>query len=58
MMLNQRIVTVKITRKELCNLMLACTCAKHNAGDDGAKWAALHDTLKEQLDAFDEKVVK
>lgn len=58
MMLNQRIVTVKITRKELCDLMLACTCAKHNAGDSGEKWQKLHDTLKEQLDAFDEKVVK
>ena len=55
MMLNQKTVTIKMKRIELCDLILACTNAMQNANDGGEKWKKLHDMLKEQLDAFDEK---
>lgn len=58
MMLNQKTMTIKLRRIDVCNLLLACTCAKSNANDGGEKWQKLHDTLKEQLEAFDEKAVK
>lgn len=45
--------TLKVTRIEICDLMLACMAAKEQANDGGAKWAKLHDNLKAQLDALD-----
>ncbi len=55
MMLNQKSVNITITRKDLCDLMLACTNAKICANDGGKKWEQLRNILKEQLNAFDEK---
>lgn len=54
--LNQRTVTVKISRIELCDLLLACTSAQYQANDGGEKWKRLHDKLKSQLDDFDKKI--
>ena len=70
MITNGMTVHVKMTRRELCDLMMACTGIKFNfmddlnkATDEDAKkiaeggirkWERLHDMLKEQLDAFDE----
>ena len=51
--LNQRTVTVKIKRAELCDLLLACTLI--DRASDGQKWAKLHDKLKAVLDDFDRK---
>lgn len=45
--------TLKVTRIEICDLMLACINAQYAANDGGAKWAKLHDSLKAQLDALD-----
>lgn len=45
--------TLKVTRIEICDLMLACLTAQAQANDGGAKWAKLHDSLKAQLDAMD-----
>lgn len=52
--LNQKTVTVKLRRIDLCDLMLACTAI--NEGDpETKKWAELHDKLKEILSDFDAK---
>ena len=59
-MTNGKTVNVKITRKELCDLLCACTTIRLAAMNRGTeetatKWGKIHDKLKEQLDAFDEK---
>ena len=48
MNLNQRTVTIKVTRAELIDLMLLCAVI-----DDG-KWLKLHDKLREQAIKADE----
>jgi len=56
--LNQKTVTLKIRRIDLCDLMLACTAIQTSAetdGETGRKWAELHDRLKAVLDDFDQK---
>lgn len=56
---NQRTVNVKLTRKELDDLILACTemvWERQNYGGTGEKWKALRDKLAEQRDAFDAKI--
>ncbi len=56
--LNQRTVTLKLTRAEVCDLLVGCTAISEsleNKGDTSAKWEALHDKIKAVLDAFDEK---
>lgn len=58
MTLNQRTMTVKLRRNDVCDLLLACTCAGRNAEDGGEKWKRLHDVLMEQLNTFDEKAVE
>lgn len=55
---NSRIVTVKLSRVELCYLMTATTSIAQmlqQEGHSASKWEALHDNLREQLDAFDKK---
>lgn len=44
--------TLNLTRSELCDLLLATTCAK-NASNTPKKWKALHDEIKKQLDEQD-----
>ena len=51
-MRNHRTVNVKITRIELCKLILACDSIKFGAQG----WAELKEKLKQQLDAFDAKL--
>lgn len=52
---NHRTANVKISRRELCDLLLATAIlAKRNP--EGEKWSNLHDTLKDQLDALDAKL--
>ena len=58
-MRNHRTVNVKITRIELCKLIIACTALnfeleKENHSAQG--WAELREKLKQQLDAFDAKL--
>ena len=56
--LNQKTVTVKIKRIELCDLILSCTACSISAkesGETGKKWDDLHDKLKAILDEFDKK---
>lgn len=54
-MTNEKIVTVKIKRIELCDLLLACTALDDVIDENTTKWAKLHDKLKEILDDFDSK---
>lgn len=55
MTLNARTVNVKITRLELCDLLLACTALDNETPADTQKWGKLHDKLKNILDEFDQK---
>ena len=55
---NSKTVTVKISRRELCDILIATTSIANSLKDEGhtaRKWESLHDKLKEQLAAFDEK---
>lgn len=53
-MRNSKTITVKMTRRDLCDVLMSLT---HTHIDSGAeKWKKLHDKLKEILDAFDEKI--
>lgn len=53
--LNQKTVTVKMKRIELCDLLMACTALDEETNADNRKWAKLHDKLKAVLDEFDSK---
>jgi hypothetical protein len=56
--LNQKTVTCKLKRIEVCDLLIACTAISSAAkkdGETGHKWDNLHDKLKQILDSFDEK---
>lgn len=53
--LNQKTVTVKMKRIDLCDLMLACTVLDNATDENTTKWARLHDQLKEIIDDFDSK---
>ena len=50
---NQKTVTLKLKRIDVCDLMLACTAIAEETGAN--KWNELHDNLLAILDAFDEK---
>lgn len=53
---NQKMMTIKLRRRDVCDLMTACAWA---AVDNGvlsdSKWRDLHEVLREQLDEFDSK---
>lgn len=54
--LNQKTVTLKLKRIEICDLLLACTSvssALHDEGHSAEKWDALHDKLSQILADFD-----
>lgn len=55
MPLNQRTITLKLTRIEVIDLMIACTAVSE--ASDAEKWNMLHDKLKEYVDALDEKCI-
>lgn len=61
---NQRTVTVKMTRKDLCDLLIACTSSNFSAremarerGEEVTEthWKRLHDLLERQLADHDKK---
>lgn len=70
-MLNEKTVTVKMKKIDLCKLMIACTHLQFDFVDDASKaktedakriaegsakmWSDLHEMLKKQLADFDEK---
>ena len=53
LMPNERIVTLKLKRGDLCNLILAATSLKHQTNAE--RWEELRVKLKKILDDFDAK---
>lgn len=51
--LNEKTVTLKLKRIEVCDLLIATTASKHSSGAE--KWERLHDKLAEILHEFDKK---
>lgn len=51
--LNEKTVTIKLKRIEVCDLLIATTSLKHSSKAE--KWSRLHDRLLEMLHDFDEK---
>ena len=49
---NEKTVNVKMTRGELCRLLIALTCIAQDTKQQ--TWNELHDKLISQLEAFDE----
>ena len=55
---NCKTVPVKISRSDLCDILVAITSvvkALESEGYSSRKWETLHNNLKEQLAAFDAK---
>ena len=55
---NSKTVPVKISRSDLCDILVAITSVAKALESDGysaRKWEILHDKLKEQLSTFDRK---
>ena len=50
---NEKIVTLKLKRGDLCNLIFAVTSLKHQT--NAKRWEALRVKLKKILDDFDAK---
>lgn len=48
---NQKTVTLKLKRREVIDLILAC----NELARDGNKWGALHDKIRRELDKHDDK---
>lgn len=53
MTFNEKEVTAKLRRIDICDLMIACTVLDEQS--DGNKWTKLHDKLESILAGFDEK---
>ena len=57
-MLNERTLTVTMKRKDLCDLLKACSSIEYllrQNGETAVKWHALHEHLREALEAFDKE---
>ncbi len=52
---NQRTITLKLTRIEVIDLMIACTAVSEASCAE--KWDKLHDKLEEYVIALDEKCI-
>lgn len=53
---NQRTVTLKLTRGEVCKLLIGLTAiTQNNPADRVARYQALHTKIKAQLEAHDQK---
>lgn len=50
---NQKTMTLKLKRIDVCDILLALTAIKQSS--DAEKWGKLHDKIREILDEFDEK---
>lgn len=50
---NEKTVTLKLKRIDVCNLLLATTALSD--GENREHWKVLHDKLKEILEEFDDK---
>lgn len=52
---NSLTVTVKISRRELIDLLIACTACSESMNDPANKWNKLHDKLRQCLACHDLK---
>lgn len=50
---NEKTVTLKLKRIDVCNLMMACTSLSQE--EDREHWKNLHDKLREIIAKFDEE---
>lgn len=50
---NNRTYTIKLKRRDVCALLVACTCAMWSDDTDSEKWGKLHYEIKKQLDKQD-----
>lgn len=50
---NEKTVTLKLKRGDICNLLIATTSLKHST--QAEKWGILRDKLRTILNEFDEK---
>lgn len=58
-MTNQSIVTIKITREELCSLIHVCSLHAQDQFQEKEhrrRWQKTHDKLEEQLTEFDRQM--
>lgn len=53
---NQKTVSLKLTRLELCDIELACTIAYLESGSE--KWDVLHDKIANIIADFDDKHIE
>lgn len=53
--LNERTVSLKLKRIDLCDLLIACSDLRFRTEPEGQKWADLHDKLEAILEDFDSK---
>ena len=51
---NERTVTLKLERREVCRLQMACTLVSQ-IKDSSPEWKELHDKIYDQLFEFDQK---
>ena len=56
MPLNEKTVTLKLKRIDVCDLILAMSSLANDVGSD--KWKLLHDKLRQILDDFDKGASK
>lgn len=54
-MLNERIVTAKFSRIELCDLLLACLKCSQAVDAPDNKWDRLHAKISDIIEEFDAK---
>ena len=45
---------IELTRTDICNLIMSCTCADAHSSDETVKWKRLRDRLKNILKQYDE----
>lgn len=55
-MKNEKTMTLKLKRIEVCDLLLALTLVSQNS--DAKKWKKLHAKIKQALSEFDEIIDK
>lgn len=55
-MTNETKITLDLTRKDVCDLLLACLAAKELSNGSGEKWSNLHAVIKNQLTESDKNI--
>ena len=56
MLRNHRIMTLKLTRMDVCNILIALTATKE--ANDGQRWDEVHEKVKLALMEFDKELDK